>query len=96
MTMHGIQMAPPKVTVITSSNGGLSTDQIVSLALDKIMYVSDNAPPEIREQAIAFRSNMTNVLLEYVNLARREERATISAVLENNGHSDVAKMIRSI
>ena len=96
MTMQGIQMAPPKVNVITSSDGGLSTDQIVSLALDKILYVSDNSPPEIREQAIAFRSKMAGVLLHYVSLARREERATISAVLEKNGHSDVAKMIRRI
>jgi len=96
MTMHGIQMAPPKVNVITSSNGGLSTDQIVELAASKIMYVSDDAPPVIKDQAIAFRATMINILTEYVHLARREERATISAQLEKHGHSDVAKMIRSI
>ena len=96
MTMHGIQMAPPKVNVITSSHGGLSTDQIVELAASKIMYVSDDAPPVIKDQAIAFRATMINILTEYVHLARREERATISAQLEKHGHSDVAKMIRSI
>ena len=89
-------MAPPKVNVITSSNGGLSTDQTVELAASKIMYVSDDAPPVIKDQAIAFRATMINILTEYVHLARREERATISAQLEKHGHSDVAKMIRSI
>jgi len=94
--MQGIEMTPPEVKIYTSNHGGLSTDQIVELAASKIMYVSDDAPPVIKDQAIAFRARMMNILTEYVHLARREERATISATLEKHGHSDVAKMIRSI
>jgi len=40
------------VTVITSNNGGHSPEQIAELALNKIMIVSETAPPVIRDQAI--------------------------------------------
>ena len=43
------------VQVITTSGRGLGPDEITSMALNKILSVSDNTPPAIREQAIAFR-----------------------------------------
>ena len=64
--MQGIEMTPPEVKIYTSNHGGLSTDQIVELAASKIMYVSDDAPPVIKDQAIAFRARMMNILTEYV------------------------------
>ena len=44
------------VNVMTSEEGGLNTEQIVELAMDKIMKVSDTAPPAIRDQAEAFQN----------------------------------------
>ena len=42
------------VKINTSQNGGFSSDQIADMATDKIVYVADNAPPAIQEQARVF------------------------------------------
>ena len=46
------------VNVMTSDQGGHSSEQIVALAMDKIMSVSDQAPPAIRDQAEAFQNHL--------------------------------------
>lgn len=82
------------VNVSTSDNGGLNTDQIVDLAMDKILNVADSAPPAIRDQAQAFRDNLRIVVRHYIDLARREERATMAHMAESKGHDDLAEIIR--
>ena len=68
-----------EVNVMTSDSGGLSNDQIAEMATNKIVYVSEGSPEEIRLQAEAFKDRVRNLLQFYVELARREERATICA-----------------
>lgn len=82
------------VNVATSDNGGLSTEQIVDLAMDKILNVSDTAPPAIKDQAQAFRDNLRFVVRHYIDLARREERATMAHMAKTQGHDDLAEIIR--
>ena len=82
------------VNVATSDNGGLSTEQIVDLAMDKILNVSDTAPPAIKDQAQAFRDNIRVVVRHYIDLARREERATMAHMAKTQGHDDLAEIIR--
>ena len=43
------------VNVYTSNNRGHSPEEIAEMALNKIMMVSDSAPPVIRDQAIAHK-----------------------------------------
>ena len=84
------------VNVSTSDNGGLSTEQIVDLAMDKILNVSDTAPPAIKDQAQAFRDNLRVVVRHYIDLARREERATMAHMAQSQGHDDLAEIIRRL
>ncbi len=84
------------VNVVTSDNGGLSNDQIADMATDKIVYVSESAPQEIRLQAEAFRENVRNLLQFYVELARREERATICSKIREAGQHQLADAIRRL
>lgn len=84
------------VNIITSENGGLSNDQIADMAADKIMYISDEAPEPIRLQAEAFKDRVRNLVQYYVELARKEERATIAHKLREAGHPDLANTIRRI
>lgn len=88
----GIQVT--SVNVATSDNGGLNTDQIVDLAMDKILNVADTAPPAIRDQAQAFRDNLRIVVKHYIDLARREERATMAHMAQKEGHDNLAEIIR--
>ncbi len=84
------------VNVMTSQDGGHSTEQIVDLAMDKIMRVSDNAPPAIRDQAEAFQNHLRHVLFHYMLMARREERSTIANRMDKVGNSEMADLVRRI
>ena len=84
------------VNVMTSDGGGHSTEQLVELAMDKIMTVSNTAPPAIRDQAEAFQNHLRHVLYHYMELARREERATIANKMAQAGNSDIAELVRRI
>lgn len=84
------------INVFTSDEGGHTSEQIVDLAMDKIMTVSDSAPPAIKDQAQAFQNNLRHLLFQYVELARREERATIVHRLQKAGNSEIADLVRRI
>ena len=84
------------VTVVASNNGGLSADQISDMATNKIIAVSETAPEPIRQQAQAFSDNVRNGVHYHIELARKEERATIAHKLREAGHPDLADTIRRI
>jgi len=84
------------VNVVTSDKGGLSNDQIAEMAANKIVYVSESAPPAIKEQAHVFSDKVKNLLRYYVDLARREERATIVQQIKDAGQPDLANIIRRL
>ena len=84
------------VNVATSDNGGLSTDQIVELAADKLLNVAETAPQPIRDQAMAFQENIRIVLKQYIDLARREERGTIAQKIRESGQTELADLIRRL
>ena len=85
-----------KVNVMTSDKGGLNNEQIADLAVDKIVSISDQAPPHIRQQANQFREHLKKVLYHYLVLARKEERGTIIQALRSNGHKEMAEYIRRL
>lgn len=84
------------VSVMTSSEGGLSNEQVVDLVLDKILLVSNNAPPVIKEQALVYKNQIREVLYSYVEFTKRQERATITQTLLKAGHEDLANIIRRL
>ena len=85
-----------KVEVATSNNGGLTTEQIMEMALEKILIVSKDAPPVIKEQAEEFKQNLKQVLFYHLLLARREERATLCHIIRKNGNKELADIIRRL
>ena len=84
------------IKIVSSDNGGLSNDQISEMAADRIVAVSETAPEPIRQQAQAFSEKVRNVVHYHIELARREERATICHKLREAGHPDLADTIRRI
>lgn len=84
------------VNVITSDDGGHSPEQIADLALNKIMMVSENAPPVIRDQAIAHREKLREILIYYMNKMAQSERTTLWALFNKQGHGDMAEIIRRL
>ena len=84
------------IKIVSSNNGGLSNDQISEMAANRIVAVSETAPEPIRQQAQAFSENVRNVVHYHIELARREERATICHNLRKAGHPDLADTVRRI
>ena len=81
------------VNVISSDNGGLSNDQIADMLATKLIYISEEAPEPIRLQAEAFRDKVRNLAQYYIELARKEERASICAKVREAGQHQLADAI---
>ena len=81
------------VNIVTCENGGLSNDQIADMLTSKLIYISDEAPEPIRLQAEAFQDRVRNLAQHYIELARKEERASICAKVRDAGQLELAKAI---
>ena len=84
------------VDVVTTNNRGLTPEEITIMCLDKIMSVSDNAPPAIKDQAQAFRSHLERVILEYMKQAIQHDRVTVSNMIKDAGYDKLAEHIRRL
>jgi|TARA_R110000822_G_scaffold6908_3_gene28893 hypothetical protein len=84
------------VMVYTSDNSGHSPEQMADMALNRIMIVSETAPPVIRDQAIAHRDKLKEVLIYYMKSMAQSERTTIWALMKKQGHDDMAEIIRRL
>jgi hypothetical protein len=84
------------VFVFTTENRGHSPEEIAEMTLNKIMLVSEGAPPVIRDQAMAHRDRLKEVLVFYMKRVAQSERTTIWALLKNQGHRDLAEIIRRL
>jgi hypothetical protein len=79
--------------VQTSENRGFTPEEVAERALDKIMYVGDDAPPVIRDQAIAFRDKLRSVLVYYMNEAVTSDRTTLAFKFKQAGHPELVKLL---
>ena len=84
------------VDVVTTDNRGLTPEEITIMCLDKIISVSDNAPPAIKDQAQAFRGHLERVILEYMKQAIQHDRVTVSNIIKDAGYDKLAEHIRRI
>jgi hypothetical protein len=81
------------VTVQTTSNRGFTPEEIAERALDKVVYVSSQSHPAIRDQAEAFKDSIRKVLVFYMHEAIRSNHVTLVNKLNNAGHSDLAAIL---
>ena len=84
------------IEVLTTDNKGHSIEEVAQMAADRILYIADEAPPPIRDQAMAFKDTLKQTLIYYMRQAVEQDRATICAKLRQNGHSDLADNLRSL
>ena len=84
-----------EVKVITTDGRGHTPEEIAELALDKIMYVSEDANPLIKDQAQAFKNHIRWVLVHYMKKAVQSDRTTLANRLREAGHSDLVKLLEN-
>jgi hypothetical protein len=84
------------VDVKTTHGRGFTAAEIASQCADKLMYVSKDAPPEIRAQAEAYKLQITTVIEAYIRRAIASDRTTIHNMLVGEGHPALAEAIRRL
>jgi len=79
--------------VITTSDGGMTPEQVAELCLAKIIYVGDEANPLLKEQALAYKDSIRQVLVFYMKQAIKSNHTTIANKLHKSGHSELTKLL---
>jgi hypothetical protein len=79
--------------VHTTSHRGHTPEEIAEFALAKIMYVSKDANPLIRDQAEAFKGYIRDILVKYLKQAVKSDRTTLANKLREAGHSNLIKIL---
>lgn len=97
MKVEALQMNPEfQVEVHTTSGRGFTPEEVAERCADKIISISDNANPAIRDQARAFRQQLVRTLTFYMREAVRSDRTTVYNALKDAGHKDMAELIRRL
>lgn len=91
--MNSATITTGSVLVHTSSERGFTPEEIAERALDKIVSVSDNAPPVIREQALAYRDHIRSVLVFYMREAISSNHVTLANKFSRAGFPELVPLL---
>lgn len=82
--------------VITTDNRGMTPEELVDLAMDKILSISVHAPAAIREQALTYRNLIRSVVLDALREAVVHDRVTVANALTKAGAPELAAILKEI
>lgn len=82
--------------VKTTQERGFTPEEITEDLLTKLIFISTESHPAIRDQAIAFRNQIRPVIVHYMKQAVKSDRTTLAAQLSKQGHNDMAEIIRRL
>lgn len=88
--------ATPVVNVATTDNRGFTPEELAERCVERLISVSAGAPPEIRDQAIAFRKAIAHVVTQYMKEAVTNDRVTVYNALVQAGQPQLADAIRKL
>lgn len=81
------------VEVATTENGGHPPEFWAKLATNRIVQISDGTHPALREQAVAFRDAVEQVILLYMQKAIQSDRTTVSHLVTEAGQPKLAELL---
>ena len=96
--MLGVNLSiePGICEVHTTEYRGFTPEEIAERAVPKVVSVAEGADPEVREQAEAFKNRLFHVIVKACNDAIRSDRTTLTNLLDQQGHKDMADILRKI
>jgi hypothetical protein len=83
------------VQIMSTQNRGFTPEEIAERAMNKIMYIGQDAPPAIKEQAEAFHEHIKSVVLFYLKEAVKSDRTTVANRLRDAGHPELIKLLEN-
>ena len=84
------------VLVNTTDGRGFTPEELSEQCVQKLISVSDTAPPAIRDQARAYQKHIETLVAYYMRQAIRSDRTTVYNALNDAGHPDLADLIRRL
>ena len=84
------------VLVNTTDGRGFTPEELSEQCVQKLISVSDTAPPAIRDQARAYQKHVETLVAFYMRQAIRSDRTTVYNALKDAGHFDLAELIRRL
>ncbi len=84
------------VLVNTTDGRGFTPEELSEQCVQKLISVSDTAPPAIMDQARAFSKHIETLVAYYMRQAIRSDRTSVYNALNDAGHPDLADLIRRL
>lgn len=82
--------------VQTTSGRGHTPEELAKNAVAKIISISEDTDPVLKQQAEAFRERMFYVIVHTLKQAVKSDRTTLYNEFKKQGHDDVAEILRKI
>lgn len=82
--------------VRTTQERGFTVEEIAEDLLNKLLFISSEAHPAIRDQALAYKDRIRPAIIHYMKQAVKSDRTTLAAQLGKQGHYDMAEIIRRL
>jgi|TARA_E500000305_G_C3966603_1_gene209848 hypothetical protein len=96
MIEDNISFGLGQVMVSTTDNKGHDPEFWAKQITNKIVGISEQADPHIRQQAEAFKNHVYTLILLGIKNAIASDRVTIRGLLASQGHEDMAKIIKEL
>ncbi len=84
------------VLVNTTKGRGFTPEELSEQCVQKLISVSDTAPPAIRDQARAFSKHIETLVAYYMRQAIRSDRTSVYNALNDAGYPELADLIRRL
>ena len=82
--------------VETTHYRGHTPEEWARMAANRIVEISNTAPEPIKQQAHVFKQQVEVILADYMHKAIESHICTVGNILEQQGHSDMAEIIRRL
>ena len=84
------------IEVHSTQNKGHDPEFWAAQATKKIVSISENAPEHIKQQAVAFQNQVYTVILYTIKNAIESRDTTLINLLREQGHEDMAKILKEL
>ena len=83
-----------RVYIQTTDNRGQTPEEVAERCVNKLIGISNNAHPAIKEQAHAYRKEMEKIIAIYMRQAIKSDRTTVYNAIKDSGNPKLAEYIR--
>ena len=83
-----------RVDIQTTDNRGQTPEEVAERCVNKLIGISNNAHPAIKEQARAYRKEIEKIIAIYMRQAIKSDRTTVYNAIKDSGNPKLAEYIR--